>query len=293
MSLAFNYRHLYYFWVVAKEGGMSHAAARLDMAVQTVSAQVRELERDLGCQLLKPAGRGLVLTEAGVVALQQAEHIFQLGEALPELVRSAAQAKSVRLTVGIADGLPKLVVQRLLQPVLGTPDLRLVCHEGEMADLLADLAIHKLDVVLSDHPAPFNPHLKVHNHSLGASGMGWYASQHWWEAARKGFPASLDKVPVLLPTTHSTVRGPLDQWLIQHGLRPRVVGEFEDSALLETFGGSGLGVFPAALSVQDDLLQRHQVRLLGACEGVNENYYAISTERKVKHLVVQSLLAQH
>lgn len=292
MSLAFNYRHLYYFWVVAKEGGMSHAAARLDMAVQTVSAQVRELERDLGSQLLKPAGRGLVLTEAGVVALQQAEHIFQLGEALPELVRGAAQAKSVRLTVGIADGLPKLVVQRLLQPVLGTPDLRLVCHEGEMADLLADLALHKLDVVLSDHPAPFNPHLKVHNHSLGVSGMGWYASQHWWAAARKGFPASLDKVPVLLPTTHSTVRGPLDQWLIQHGLHPRVVGEFEDSALLETFGGSGLGVFPAALSVEDDLLQRHQVRLLGVCEGVNENYYAISTERKVKHLVVQSLLAQ-
>ncbi|WP_411879108.1 LysR family transcriptional regulator [Polaromonas sp. YR568] len=292
MSLAFNYRHLYYFWVVAKEGGMSHAAARLGMAVQTVSAQVRELERDLGCQLLKPAGRGLALTEAGVIALQEAEHIFQLGEALPELARGAAQAKSVRLTVGIADGLPKLVVQRLLQPVLGTPDLRLVCHEGEMADLLADLAIHKLDVVLSDHPAPFNPHLKVHNHSLGASGMGWYASQHWWAAARKGFPASLDKVPVLLPTTHSIVRGPLDQWLIQHGLHPRVVGEFEDSALLETFGGSGLGVFPAALSVQDDLLQRHQVRLLGACEGVDEHYFAISTERKVKHLVVQSLLNQ-
>ena len=292
MSLAFNYRHLYYFWVVAKEGGMSHAAARLDMAVQTVSAQVRELERDLGCQLLKPAGRGLVLTEAGVLALQQAEHIFQLGEALPELARGAAQAKSVRLTVGIADGLPKLVVQRLLQPVLGTPDLRLVCHEGEMADLLADLAMHRLDVVLSDHPAPFNPHLKVHNHSLGASGMGWYASRHWWAAARKDFPASLAKVPVLLPTTHSIVRGPLDQWLTQHGLRPRVVGEFEDSALLETFGGSGLGVFPAALSVQEDLLQRHQVKLLGACEGVSENYYAISTERKVKHVVVQSLLTQ-
>jgi len=292
MSLAFNYRHLYYFWVVAKEGGMSHAAARLGMAVQTVSAQVRELERDLGCQLLKPAGRGLVLTEAGVLALQQAEHIFQLGEALPELARGAAQAKSVRLTVGIADGLPKLVVQRLLQPVLGTPDLRLVCHEGEMADLLADLAMHRLDVVLSDHPAPFNPHLKVHNHSLGASGMGWYASRHWWAAARKDFPASLAKVPVLLPTTHSIVRGPLDQWLTQHGLRPRVVGEFEDSALLETFGGSGLGVFPAALSVQEDLLQRHQVKLLGACEGVSGNYYAISTERKVKHVVVQSLLTQ-
>jgi len=292
MSLTFNYRHLYYFWIVAKEGGMSHAAARLDMAVQTVSAQVRELERDLGCQLLKPAGRGLALTEAGVAALQQAEHIFQLGEALPELVRAATQVASVRLTVGIADGLPKLVVQRLLHPVLGTPDLRLVCHEGEMADLLADLAVHRLDVVLSDHPAPFNPHLRVHNHALGTSGMGWYAPQPWWATARKGFPASLNKVPVLLPTTHSSVRGRLDQWLTQHALRPRVVGEFEDSALLETFGGSGLGVFPAALSVQDDLLHRHHVRLLGACEGVEEHYYAISTERKVEHPVVRQLLAQ-
>ena len=292
MSLAFNYRHLYYFWVVAKEGGMSRAATRLDMAIQTVSAQVRELERDLGCQLLKPAGRGLALTEAGVVALQQAEHIFQLGEALPELVRGAAQVQAVRLTVGIADGLPKLVVQRLLQPVLATPGLRLVCHEGEMADLLADLALHRMDVVLSDHPAPFNPHLKVHNHPLGASAMGWYAAPYWWEQAQDGFPASLNRVPVLLPTTHSTVRRPLDQWLIQHRLRPRVVGEFEDSALLETFGGSGLGVFPAALSVQDDLLQRHRARLLGPCEGVDEHYYAISTERRVKHPVVQQLLAR-
>ncbi len=292
MSLAFNYRHLYYFWVVAKEGGISRAATRLDMAIQTVSAQVRELERDLGCQLLKPAGRGLALTEAGVVALQQAEQIFQLGESLPELVRGAAQVQSVRLTVGIADGLPKLVVQRLLQPVLATPGLRLVCHEGEMADLLADLALHRMDVVLSDHPAPFNPHLKVHNHPLGASAMGWYAAPYWWEQARDGFPASLNRVPVLLPTTHSTVRRPLDQWLIQHRLRPRVVGEFEDSALLETFGGSGLGVFPAALSVQDDLLQRHQARLLGPCEGVEDHYYAISTERRVKHPVVQQLLAR-
>ena len=221
MSLAFNYRHLYYFWIVAKEGGMSRAAARLDMAVQTVSAQVRELEKDLGCQLLKPAGRGLALTEAGVAALGQAEHIFQLGETLPDLVRSAAQVTSVRLTAGIADGLPKLVVQRLLQPILATPDLRLVCHEGEMSDLLADLAVHRLDVVLADHPAPFNPHLKVHNHPVGTSGMGWYASRQWWAAARRGFPASLDKVPVLLPTTHSSVRGRLDHWLSAHSLRPR------------------------------------------------------------------------
>ncbi len=290
MSLAFNYRHLYYFWVVAKEGGMSRAAARLDMAVQTVSAQVRELERDLGCQLLKPAGRGLALTEAGVAALQQAEQIFQLGQTLPAQVRAATQRPSVRLAVGIADGLPKLEVQRLLQPVLGVPDLRLVCDEGEMADLLADLVVHKLDVVLTDHPAPFNAQLKVHSHPLGTSEMAWYASPHWWAQAQQGFPASLQQVPVLLPTPHSVVRSPIDRWLAQQGLRPRVAGEFEDSALLETFGATGLGVFPAALASQDDLLKRSQVRLIGACEGVQEHYYAISTERKVAHPLVQLLL---
>lgn len=291
MSLAFNYRHLYYFWMVAKEGGMSHAATRLNMAVQTVSAQVRELEKDLGCQLLRPAGRGLTLTEAGVAALQQAEQIFQLGATLPDAVRAAAQSNAVRLAVGIADGLPKLVVQRLLQPVLQTPHLRLVCHEGEMPDLLADLAVHKLDVVLADHPAPFNPYLKVHNHALSSSGMGWYAPPQWWAQAAADFPASLADVPVLLPTSHSTVRAGLDQWMNAQGLKPRVAGEFEDSALLETFGGSGLGVFPAPLAVQDDLLRRHQVQLLGACEGVVEHYHAISTERRVGHPLVQALLA--
>ena len=290
MSLAFNYRHLYYFWRVAKEGGMSHAAARLDMAVQTISAQVRELERDLGCQLLKPAGRGLALTEAGLVALQQAEQIFQLGETLPAQLHAAVQTPSVRLAVGIADSLPKLEVQRLLRPVLQVVNLRLICHEGEMADLLADLAVHKLDVVLTDHPAPFNPRLKVHNHPLGSSEMGWYGTQHWWELAHEDFPASLQNLPLLLPTTHSIVRNPLDKWLAQHGLRPRIVGEFEDSALLETFGGTGLGVFPAVLAAQDDLLKRSQVRLIGACEGVQEHYYAVSTERKVMHPLVQQLL---
>ncbi|HEX5806219.1 MAG TPA: LysR family transcriptional regulator [Macromonas sp.] len=290
MSQAFNYRHLYYFWVVAKEGGMTHAAARLDMAVQTVSAQVRELERDLGCQLLKPAGRGLVLTPAGEAACRQAEQIFQLGEALPELVRSAANTPAVRLAVGIADGLPKLVVQRLLQPILATPDLRLVCHEGEMPDLLADLSLHRLDVVLSDHPAPPNPHLRTHNHPLGVSGFGWYATHEWQAAAQTGFPACLQNMPVLLPTSHASVRARLDQWLLQQGLRPRVVGEFEDSALLETFGSAGLGAFPATLAVQRELEQRRAARLLGTCDGVEEHYYAISTERKVAHPLVRQLL---
>ena len=150
MSLGFNYRHLYYFWVVAKEGGISRAAARLDMAVQTVSTQVRELERALGHALLKPAGRGLVLTEAGVAAMRQADQIFQLGEQLPERLREAVSSPGLRLAVGISDGLPKLVVRRLLQPVLPEPMLRLLCHEDEFDGLLADLALHRLDVVLAD-----------------------------------------------------------------------------------------------------------------------------------------------
>ncbi len=290
MSLPFNHRHLYYFWVVAKEGSMSRAAERLDMAVQTVSAQVRELERDLGCQLLRPAGRGLALTEAGHVALQQAEQIFQLSQALPEQVLATVQAPSVRLAVGIADGLPKLEVRRLLQPVLGVDNLRLVCDDGEMADLLADLVLHKLDVVLTDHPAPSNSQLKVHSHSLGTSDIGWYASPHWWSAAKEGFPASLQNVPLLLPTTHSVVRSQLDRWLLHHGLRPRVVGEIEDSALLETFGSTGLGIFPAALAAEKELQKRSQVRLIGACEGVQAHCYAISTERKVMHPLVQQML---
>ncbi len=290
MSLPFNHRHLYYFWVVAKEGSMSRAAERLDMAVQTVSAQVRELERDLGCQLLRPAGRGLALTEAGQVALQQAEQIFQLSQALPEHVLATVQAPSVRLAVGIADGLPKLEVHRLLQPVLGVDNLRLVCDDGEMADLLADLVLHRLDVVLTDHPAPSNLQLKVHSHSLGTSDIGWYASPHWWTAAKEGFPASLQNLPLLLPTTHSVVRSQLDRWLLHHGLRPRVVGEIEDSALLETFGSTGLGIFPAALAAEKELQKRSQVRLIGACEAVQAHCYAISTERKVMHPLVQQML---
>ena len=281
MILPFNHRHLYYFWVVGKEGSMSRAAERLGMAVQTVSAQVRELERDLGCQLLRPAGRGLALTEAGTVALQQAEQIFQLSQSLPEQVLATVQAPSARLAVGIADGLPKLEVRRLLQPVLGVANLRLVCDDGEMADLLADLVLHKLDVVLTDHPAPSNSQLKVHSHSLGTSDIGWYGSPHWWAIAHDGFPASLQDVPLLLPTPHSVVRSQLDRWLLQKGLRPRVVGEIEDSALLETFGSTGLGVFPAALAAEGELLK---------CEGVQEHYYAISTERKVMHTLVQQML---
>jgi len=290
MSTPFNYKHLYYFWVVAKEGGVSRAAEKLDMAVQTVSAQVRELERSLGYALLKPAGRGLVLTDAGQVAMQQADQIFLLGERLPALVRDAVSTPTVRLAVGVSDGLPKLVVHRLLLPVISEPHLRLLCHEGEFDELLGDLALHRLDVVLSDRPAPSNPNIKLYNHDMGSSAMAWYGTAALVQAASADFPHSLATVPLLLPTGHTAIRARLDNWFEQRALRPRIVGEFEDSALLKTFGASGMGLFPAAEWVHDDLLAHYAVRRLAGCDGVREQFFAIGTEKKVQHPLVQRLL---
>lgn len=290
MGYDLNYRHLYYFWVVAKEGGIARAADRLDMAVQTVSAQVRELERSLGCALLKPAGRGVALTEAGMVALRQADLIFQLGEQLPAAVLGAASAQSVRLVVGISDGLPKLVVQRLLQPVLNEPGLRLQCHEGEFDDLLADLALHRLDVVLSDRGAPPNPNLKLYSHSLGSVPVAWYAPPALAAQAAKDFPQSLGSVPLLLPTAHAAIRMRLDQWFEREGIHPQVVGEFEDSALLKTFGSAGMGVFPAADLMHKELTSRYNVKRIGTLSGIDEHFFAIGTARKVLHPLVQKIV---
>lgn len=290
MSQAFSYRHLYYFWVVAKEGGMARAAERLGMAVQTVSAQVRELERSLGCALLKPAGRGLVLTEAGQAALKQADQIFQLGERLPEVVRESAATPGIKLAVGISDSLPKLIVRRLLQPVITETDLRLLCHEGAFEVLLADLALHRLDVVLADRVPPPNPNIKVYSHALGTSAMVWYGPTSMVAQAQADFPRSLAQVPVLLPTHHASVRSRLDQWFEGQGIVPKVVGEFQDSALLATFGSAGMGVFPAAEWVQDQLISRYDVQRIGPCTGVDEHFFAIGTEKKVMHPLVQRLL---
>ncbi|MFM9880042.1 MAG: LysR family transcriptional regulator [Burkholderiaceae bacterium] len=290
MSQAFNYRHLYYFWVVAKEGGVARAANRLGMAVQTVSTQVRELERSLGHTLLKPQGRGLVLTEAGTAAMQQADLIFQLGEELPAMVQDAITAPSVRLSVGISDGLPKLVVRRLLQPVIQEPKLRLLCLEDGFDGLLAKLALHRLDVVLADRPVPNNPNLRVYSHSLGSSAVAWYAPPDWYAVSRKGFPQSLAHVPVLLPAPQTAVRTQLDQWFERQAIRPTVAGEFDDSALLKTFGASGMGVFPAAQVVHDELVARYGVKLIGVCDGVQEHFYAIGTQKKILHPLVQRLL---
>jgi LysR family transcriptional activator of nhaA len=290
MEPDFSYRHLHYFWVVAQEGGMARAAARLGVAVQTVSAQVRELERALGHTLLRPAGRGLVLTEAGQAALRQADQIFALGAQLPAVVQEAAGTPVVRLHVGLCDGLPKLAVHRLLQPALQQPDLRLLCHEGEFEELLAALALHRLDLVLADHPAPPHPGLRIHGHALGRSAIAWYAAPALQAAAREDFPHCLARLPVLLPTGHAALRAALDRWFEQAGVRPRIVGEFEDSALLKTFGAGGLGLFPAVELVDEELHRLYGVACVGRCADAEQRFYAFCSERKVQHPLVQKVL---
>lgn len=288
----YSYKHLYYFWVVAKEGGMSRAAERLGMAVQTISTQVRELERSLGHQLLKPSGRNVALTPAGEAAYAQAEQIFQLGEKLPDVLNATASAPKVALRVGISDGLPKLAIPRLLGPALGQENLQLACHEDEFEDLLADLALHRLDLILADRPAPPNDNVRVYSHALGSSPIHWFGHTRWataWADAEQPAQA-LARLPLLLPTPHSAIRNRLNHWMDRHHIQPNVVGEFEDSALLATFAATGMGLFPAPELVRDELTQRLGFVWLGACEGVVEQFYLIGSERKVMHPLVKRVL---
>ena len=287
-----NYRHLYYFWVVTKEGGFARAAARLDMAVQTISAQVRELEKALGHQLLKPAGRGVALTDAGQAAYSRAEEVFQIGQLIPEEVRAAASGPVARLAVGLSDGISKLAAHALLQPVLATPALRLVCHEGELDPLISELALHHLDLVLAGSPAPRNPNLRLSSDRLVASPIEWYGPSGLVRQAEVAqFPRSLEQLPVLLPTGHSALRPSLERWFDAQGLRPRIVGEFEDSALLAVFAARGMGVFPVSCLGASDVGLMRGLRLLGRCDDVMEEIHAIRTRRGQHHPLVLQLIA--
>ena len=287
-----NYRHLYYFWMVSKEGGFARAAERLDMAIQTISVQVRELERSLGHQLIKPAGRGIALTEPGRVAFARAEEIFQIGETLQDAVRDAASHRVVRLAVGLSDGISKLAAHALLGPVLDTPDLRLTCHEGEFEQLQTELALHRLDLVLTGQAAASNPNLRLCCDCVLSSPVVWYGPVNLVsQEMTDDFPRSIERLPVLLPTGHSVLRSGLDHWFDDLGLQPRVVGEFEDSALMSLFAARGLGVFPVSRRGADDLAHSSGLALLGECESVLEQIYAIRNRRGEQHPLVQRILA--
>jgi LysR family transcriptional regulator, transcriptional activator of nhaA len=286
-----NFRHLYYFWVVAKEGSVTRAAERLDVAVQTISAQLALLEQSVGKALLAPQGRRLALTEAGRIALNYADQIFLLGEQMQDALAGDVDG-TMRLTVGISDSLPKLIASRLLDAALQLPQrVRLVCSEGNFESLLGDLSVHKLDVVLTDRPVPPGTNLRVFSHSLGDSEVNLFALPDMAKLYRTKFPESLNGAPLLLPTRNNAIRGRIDHWFETHELRPDVVGEFDDNALLNTFGQRGLGLFPAPSALAADVKKQFGAVPVGALAGVQEQFFAISNERKIKHPAVEAILS--
>lgn len=286
-----NYRHLHYFWVVGKEGSFSRAAERLDMAVQTVSTQVRALETQLGHQLLRPAGRGVELTDMGQLVLKRADAIFQAGVELLHEVGQQARDRKLRLSVGLSDGISKLAAHALLEPVLAMPGLHLVCHEGEFEQLLGELVMHQIDLVLAEQPAPSGPSLRLHSERLQRSPVDWLGPRAFVNTrTQAAFPAVLETLPVLLPTGHSMLRTALDLWFEHERLRPNVVGEFEDSALMAVFATRGMGVFPVSRAGERDIGLRTGLRRLGHAETVQEEIYMVYPRRKVPHPALEALL---
>jgi len=292
MKTGLNYRHLYYFWVVAKEGSVTRAAERLDVAVQTISAQLAQLEQTLGKSLLAPQGRRLVLTEAGRVALGYADQIFLLGEQMQEVLAETDVGKTMRLVVGISDSLPKLIAARLLDAALKLPQrVKLICYENDFESLLGNLSVHKLDVVLTDRPVPSGTTLRVFSHLLGESEISLFGLPELAQHYQPAFPLSLNGAPLLLPTRGNAIRGRLDHWFEVNDLRPDVIGEFDDNALLNTFGRSGIGLFPAPSALEKDVREQFGAVPVGKLVGVREQFYAISNERRIKHLAVEAILA--
>ena len=286
-----NYRHLLYFWAVAKEGSITRAAKRLGLSVQTISTQLGQLEQQLGQALLAPQGRTLALTDAGRIALVHAEQIFLAGEQLRQALAEPQQRRP-RLAVGITDAVPKLVTFRVLEGVLQPPlDGRLACVEGEFEHLLGELALNRLDLVIADRSAPQRANLKLQSHPLGELDIALFGAPELAERYAPGFPHSLEAAPLLLPARSDPLRGALDAWFDGQRLHPDIVGEFTDSALLKTFGRAGRGLYPAPLALQDEVAVQFRGVPVGLLRGVSERWYAICTPRRVPHPAVTQILA--
>ncbi|MCU0635063.1 MAG: LysR family transcriptional regulator [Gemmatimonadaceae bacterium] len=284
-----NYHHLYYFWSVAREGGVTRAAQRLGVSEPTISTQVRALEKAIGEQLFARRGRTLVLTDVGQIAARYAEEIFGLGKEFVEAVSSGTAGRSLRFRVGIADGVPKLVAFRLLQPALELAEpMTLVCQDDAPDRLLAALATHAIDLVITDAPVTGLP-IRAYNHPLGESDMTIVGAPALVERYRRGFPRSLDGAPFLLPGEASAVRRPLEQWFAERGVRPEMVAHFADSALLKTFGQAGVGLFAVPTVIVRETRKQYGVQVVGRIKDVREQFFAISAERKLKHPAVVAI----
>jgi len=268
-----NYNHLFYFWLVAREGSIARACEQLQVTQPTISTQIRNLERSLGEKLFTRAGRGLQLTEAGRTTFSYADEIFSLGRELRDTLKDRPTGRPLRLTVGVSDVLPKLIVYRLLEPAfrLATP-VQIVCREGKAEFLFAELAVHALDLVLNDAPMGTQFKVRAFSHLLGECPVSIFGTAEFARSYRRGFPNSLNGAPFLLPTTNTSLRRSLEQWFDGRGIRPDVRGEFEDHALLKAFGQAGIGLCPAPAAIEKEIAKQYGVReigridsLLGAC----------------------------
>lgn len=282
-----NYHHLLYFWTVAREGTVARAAIQLRLAQPTLSGQIRALEGALGEKLFERAGRGLRLTEMGRVVYRYADEIFTLGRELAESVKGQPTGRPLRLAVGVADALPKLVAYRLIEPALALPrPVRLVVQEQSTERLLVALALHELDVVLTDRRAPPAVSVRAFNHLLGDCGVTLFAATELAIKHRRRFPHSLDGAPFLLPGETSTLRRALEQWFEKQRIQPRIIGEFDDSTLIKVFGQAGKGVFAAPSIIESSVRKQYGVAIVGRLDSVRERFYAVSAERRLKHPAV-------
>ena len=291
-----NYQHLLYFWTVAKEGTITAACQQLHLAQPTISNQLRTLERALGHKLFKRVGRNLIMTETGHAVFRYASEIFSLGHELLASLEGRPTPSLSPLRVGVADILPKVIVHQFLSPALGElRKVRLICYEGKPPALLARLAVHELDVVLSDSPFGAEAKIRAFNHALGESDISIFGRKELAATYKRQFPQSLDGAPVYWPTENTSLRRELDYWALSKGIHPLVIGEFEDTALLKTFGQVGGGLFPAPTVMQGEVQEVYGVELVGRLKEVREHFYAITLERKIRHPAVAAIIerAQH
>ena len=285
-----NYHHLLYFWTVARVGSVVRGSEELQLTQATVSAQLKSLEEALGEKLFRKAGRNLALTETGKLVFRYADEIFSLGQEMLATLKGRSEGRFARLTVGVADVMPKLVAYHLIEPALKLTDAyRIVCREGTNEELLPALARHDIDMVLTDSPIEPAINVKAFNHLLGECGMTLFGAPKLADAYRRGFPKSLDNAPFLLPTRNTTARRLLDQWFETQEIRPRILAEFEDSALLTVFGHHGLGCFFAPTVIAANVRQQYGVKEISRVEDLRERFYAISLDRKLKHPAVVAI----
>lgn len=292
MSTFLNYHHLMYFYTVAREGGVARAAEKLHLSSPTISAQIHDLEETLGEKLFDRKGRNLVLTEMGQMVYKYAEDIFSIGRELLDAVKLGPEGRPQRLTVGITDAMPKLLSCLLLEPAMQLePAVCLVAHEDKIERLLADLAQYRLDVILSDSPLGAGQQIRAYNHLLGECGVSFFGGKNLHAKYARNFPRSLDGAPMFLPSRQNQLRRNLDQFFDQNGIHPQIMGEFEDTGLLKTFGQTGRAIFPAPSLVEEEVNRQYNVKTIGHIEAVRERFYAISPERKLKHPAVVAICA--